>query len=99
MNREPCCGDVVNLDAVPPLGFGSDEILVHPGEPANQCLIRGIADDGDQIDVADARLEITRRERTVDVQADERRPGCVDDPVSNDADDRRGVRVEFRRTA
>jgi hypothetical protein len=72
---------------------------VHPVEPANQCLIRGITDDGDQIEVADARLEITRRERTVDVQADERRPDRVDDPVSNDADDRRGVRLGFRRTA
>jgi hypothetical protein len=72
---------------------------VHPVEPAEQCLTRCIADDGDQIEVADARLEITRRERAVDEQTHERRTGCVDDPVSNDADDRIGVRVGFRRTA
>jgi hypothetical protein len=72
---------------------------VHRAELANQCVIRWIAEDGDQIDVAEAWLEGTRCERAVDVQTDERRPGCVDDPVSNDADDRIGVRVGFRRIA
>jgi hypothetical protein len=89
------CGDVVDLDAIPPLGLGSDEILVHPVEPANQCLIRGIADHGDQVDVADLRFEITPRDRTVDIEADERRSDRLDDRVANDADDRRGVRVEL----
>jgi hypothetical protein len=72
---------------------------VHRAEPANQCVIRWIAEDGDQIDVADVRLEITRRERAVDVQADERSSDRIDDRVANDADDRRGVRLGFRRTA
>jgi len=88
--------DVVDFDPVLPLGFGSGETLVHLAELADQHLIRPIAKDGDQIDVTDVQLEITCRERTVDVETHERRPGCVDDRIPNDADDRIGVRVGLR---
>jgi hypothetical protein len=93
---ESSCRNVVDFDPVSPLWLGSFEILMHLGEPEEQRIIRRIAKDGDQIDVADVRLEITRGERTVHVETHERRPDGVDDRVANDADDRIGIRVGLR---
>ena len=81
--------DVVDLDPIAPLRLGSNEAGVHRGELADERLARPIAQDGDQVDVTDVWLEVTRRERTVDVETHERRPGGVDDGVPNHADDRR----------
>jgi hypothetical protein len=48
----------MNLDAVIPVGSRLGEVLVHSAQARSQLLVRGVGEHGDQINAADAGVEV-----------------------------------------
>jgi hypothetical protein len=72
--RQTFGGDVDDLDAVIPIGSRLGEVLVHLTQASGQLLVRGVSEHGDQINVADAGLEVASDQGPEEIQTDQRRP-------------------------
>ena len=70
---------------------------MHQPQVHRYLFVRGFGEHGDQIDIADARIEVRARQGPEDVQTNEGGPNDGQDRLLYGTQHRGGIRIERRR--